>query len=166
MDIRNWPMDMIMQLPDSAFGRRWPIGLGFTMTGDGAVFDISDISLPDRMIIWGLSFAQHGGSTATNHLSLALGDVLPTSDAEFNLLELLFSSVKASDGEIGQFEAVTVNNNVVPLIRQPVNTNARRLVGRSIRHVGASLGIAVVLIVSSIPNEVSSWLNLEYPKSR
>ncbi|GAI86378.1 unnamed protein product, partial [marine sediment metagenome] len=25
MDIRNWSLDQVMQLPDGCFGRRWPI---------------------------------------------------------------------------------------------------------------------------------------------
>ncbi len=52
MDIRNWPLSQIMQLPDAAFGRRWPVGLAYAFAGAGAEFDISEAALPERFVIW------------------------------------------------------------------------------------------------------------------
>lgn len=158
MDIRNWPIDQIMQLPDFCFGRRWAVGLGFTLAGAGAVYDISKLDLPDRIVIWGVAVVSEGSPTATNHLGLALGDIVSTSDAEFNALEQLFRGIQAADNETGQFESVTVNADALPRIREPVITNGRKLIGRVIRHTGASVGCTVNLIISSIPTEVPDCL--------
>ncbi len=80
MDIRNWPLDRIMQLPDHCFGRRWPITLLTPVVQTVTYYDISEMALPEKCVIWELVFYGYGvlGGELTGW-SFALGDVLPTT---------------------------------------------------------------------------------------
>ncbi len=158
MDIRNWPMDKIMQLPDACFGRRWMVGLGFTLAGAGAVFDFSEAALPDRCIVHEISLAAESVNSATIHIRLALGDILATSDAEFAAHELLFGGINSRDDHMGEFEVSAGAGQSIIRIREPIAPQGRRLSGRAIRDIGTSVGGTVILVISSIPNEVPDCL--------
>ncbi len=158
MDIRNWPLDRIMQLPDHCFGRRWPVGLGFTLATGAAEYDMAEGALPDRMVVWGVNITAEGSPTATNHIELAMGDRAPKTEAEVELLEKIFTGIKASDGDFGQFEATPAGGSMLTNLRMPVASQGRRLVGQCKRHVGASVAATIIIIISSIPNEVPDCL--------
>ncbi len=158
MHINDWPMDRIMQLPDSFFGRRWMVGLGFTLAGAGAVFDISEAALPDRCIVHEISLAAESVNNATIHIRLGLGDILATSDAEFAAHELLFGGITSRDGDRGEFEVSANAGQNIMRIREPITAQGRRLSGRAIRDLGTSVGGTVILVISSIPNEVPDCL--------
>lgn len=158
MDVRNWPLDRIMQLPDCAFGRRWPIGLQAVLSDAAAVFDIAEAALPERCVIWQLYMSCSGllGTTSAD-FTLALGDVLPATVAEFNALELVFSGVESVTSR-GGTEAVSGAPINLPTIRMPLVTAGCRFVGRFIRVIGSATAAHVIIIVSSIPREVPDCL--------
>ena len=56
MDIRNWPMNRIMQLPDCCFSRRWPVGVSWLGEAVSVGYDISEAGLPERCVIWEAGF--------------------------------------------------------------------------------------------------------------
>ncbi len=158
MDIRNWPVDRIMQLPDWCFGRRWPVGLQFTTPDANPVFDICEAALPEVCILWEVSLFVSGLPGITVGFTLALGDQLPADDAAFNVCELLFPGVESPEGIRGEIEKLTDSGPPAFQIRQPVATAGRRIVGRAIRILGEALAAQAVIIVSSVPTEVPDWL--------
>ncbi len=158
MDIRDWSLDKIMQLPDCCFGRRWPITLKATGIGPGPVFDISEAGLPEKCVIWELCIIGLADLNSYGTFGLRLGDVLPTTTAEFEAYEMLFKSGPGSTGalsEIGVSSMSSVNWN---RLRLPILAAGRRLV-LGIR-AGILLAVAteVTIVVSSIPTEVPDWL--------
>ncbi len=158
MDIRSWPIDKIMQLPDCCFGRRWLVGVYSTDVALGTYYDISEAGLGDRCVVWNL-MANAGTSTAgITEISIALGDVLPTTDAEFDALAPLFSDLGRRDADrralvIGAF-AIAINLTM----KLPVMAQGRRLVGR-FEVLGVEIATPqVIMEVSSFPTEVPDWL--------
>ncbi len=158
MDIRSWPIDRIMQLPDCCFGRRWPVGVYATGFTANTYYDISEAGLGDRCVFWNLAIHGGGASTTVGNIAISLGDVLPATDAEFDALEPLFSDIgrrgadrRAIDiGGFGMF-------NHWPM-RYPVMAQGRRLVGR-IEITGADVApTQAILTVASFPTEVPEWL--------
>ncbi|GAH58066.1 unnamed protein product, partial [marine sediment metagenome] len=93
MDIRNWPMDRIMQLPDECFGRRFLVSCSLAYADAGSTFDISEIALPEACVLWSLNVAWYNEDTATHYIRLALGDQLPATVAMMDALEPLISGL-------------------------------------------------------------------------
>ncbi len=166
MHINDWPMDKIMQLPDEAFGRRWLVGVSFTLSDANPVFDISEFSLPDVFVLWEVVTVAVGTFSESVHIGLSLGDVVPTSEIEFDALEIILGGIAARDAEKGEIEVLPFCPTNFRSIRQPVTANGRRLVGKAIRDLGAPVGATANLTISSIPNEVPSWLCSEHRKNR
>ncbi len=158
MDIRDWPIDRIMQLPDCAFGRRWPIRLAKILEDGNAVFDLAEAALPERCVIWEVGFLTVGAFGVSAETGLSLGELLPTSEAQFRALELVFSGVDSPISGRGHFEVAADGWAGVMTLRQPMQPAGRRLVARFIRHRGSALSAGIIVVVSSIPTEVPDWL--------
>ncbi len=162
MDIRNWPIDQIMQLPDSCFGRREMLQLAVDLSGAGSVYAINPAGLPDKMVIWEVVVAARAAVVVTIHVGLALGEQLPASDAEYNALELVFPNVISSDGDRGEFEVSSDSGFSVTNVRFPIVASGRRLIGKFTRHQGNATEGVITVVYSSIPNEVPEclfWVN-------
>lgn len=166
MDIRNWPMDRIMQLPDEAFGRRWLVGVGFVLADADPVFDISEFALPDRFIIWEIVAVAVGTFSEVVHVGLSLGDIVPTSEAEFDAMEIIFGGIRTGEGDIGEIEVLPFAPTYIRGLKQMVPANGRRLVGKAIRGLGAPVGATVNLTISSIPTEIPDWLSSVHRRSQ
>ncbi len=158
MDIRNWPIDRIMQLPDCCFGRRWPVGVYAGSNTTAEYYDISEAGLGDKCVIWSVHFISQGSATSLLRFSLALGDTLPTTPAQFDALEPLFSDLGRRDVtrrilDLGGF-GVQIN---IPM-RYPVMAQGRRIV-MFLQIVGSDISQPfVILVISSFPTEVPEWL--------
>ena len=166
MDIRNWPIDRVMQLPDHCFGRREVLQLSTDLTGAGSVYVINPAGLPDKMVIWEVNVAARAVVASTIHVGLALGEQLPASDAEYNALELVFPNVISSDGDRGEFEVCVNSAFSITMVRFPVVVSGRRLIGKFTRHQGNSTEGVIDVIYSSVPNEVPSCLFSEHRKNQ
>lgn len=161
MDIRNWPIDRIMQLPDCCFGRRWPISVSMEQATKATYYDISEAGMPERCVIWSFVPWMSGYTAEFVDVSLALGDVLPANDAEFDANEVLFRDIGVIAG--GR-RRVTLSHNPGPLVlplRLPIEATGRRLIGRFVWTATGGATILVILVISSIPTEVPDWLSLE-----
>ncbi len=158
MDIRNWPIDKIMQLPDCCFGRRWLVGVYASDSLVATYYDISEAGLGDRCVVWQAAIIGGGGAVGVMNAALALGDVLPANDAQFDALEPLLSDLgrrgadrRAIDvGGFGMFMFFTM--------RLPVMAQGRRLVGRFEIETADPAPPQAILEVSSFPTEVPDWL--------
>lgn len=162
MHINDWPMDRIMEMPDSVFGRRWLVGVAMTLTDANPVFDISEFALPDRFILWEIVVVAVGTFSESVHFGLSLGDIVPTTETEFDALEIILGGSKARDGEIGEIEVLPFAPTYIRNLRQPVAANGRRLVGKAIRDLGAPVGAIANITISSVPREAPAWLNSEH----
>lgn len=159
MNIANWPVNKIMELPDHCFGRREVLQLAVDLAGAGAVYAINPAGLPDKMVIWEVIAAARAATTVTIHAGLALGDQLPASDAEYNLLELVFPNVISSDADRGEFEVSSDNSFNLMMVRFPVVVSGRRLIAKFVRHQGIATEGVITVVYSSFPSEVPEWLS-------
>ncbi len=158
MHINDWPVDRIMQLPDECFGRREILQLAVDLTDAGSVWAINPAGLPDRMVIWEVNVAARAVVVVTIHVGLALGDLLPDTDAKYDALELVFPNVISSDGDRGEFEVSSDAAFDISNVRFPVVVSGRRLIAKFTRHQGNATEGVIVVTYSSIPNEVPAWL--------
>ena len=166
MDIRNWPMDRIMQLPDCCFGRKWPIACEVEGPTIGAVFDISEVAFPEKCVLWQLSFETFNEDTVIHASRLAIGDQLPTTAAMMDALEPLFYGLGAQGAEPRTIGVRPGNEFMSIDIRQPLNAMGRRLVLQVTSGLAKVTWVRVVVVVSSMPTEVPDWLLSEYHRSR
>ena len=158
MHINDWSMDRIMQLPDSAFGRCEILQLAVDLPSAASVYSINPAGLPDKMVIWEVVVGARAAIVVTIHAGLALGDLLPTGDAEYNALELVFPNVISSDGDRGEFEVSSDSGFSITNVRFPVVVSGRRLIAKFTRHQGNATEGVITVVYSSMPNEVPSWL--------
>lgn len=166
MNIRDWPMDGIMQLPDHCFGRRWPIACEISTITD-PTYDISEIALPERCVVWSVALDWWNASIDTDaYIRLALGDQLPLNVGMMNILEALIRGVGVQSGEPRYIGLEVGSLNLLWPMRMGLAAAGRRLV-MSARPVGGNwLTVRCVLEVSSMPTEVPDWLILEHLRSR
>lgn len=158
MDIRNWPMNQIMQLPDHCFGRRWPIGVNAYSSATTEGWDISEVALPEQCVIWELSGWIGYSLQQIETFRLALGDQLPTTTAEMDRLEPLFNGLGRTEAGPRRIEAGRLTTFFIMNLRMPVMSSGRRLVLEVVSS-GTGVGrLQVAVVVSSIPREVPDCL--------
>ncbi len=165
MDIRNWPLDKIMQLPDCCFGRRWLIVDARTLVASAVEYSILEAPLSDRFVIWEFNAVKEGAAAQDQNVQLALGEIVPTSDAEFNALELLFPAAFSGDAGAGVLLFMPAGM-CVSRMKFPVAANGRKIVLRykNTHAVNAFIG-QVSFVISSMPNEVPDCLFSEHLKN-
>ncbi|MBA7592028.1 hypothetical protein ES708_34200 [subsurface metagenome] len=158
MDIRDWSLNKIMQLPDCAFGRRWP----FSAVGEGTsllpAFRISLCALPEWCVLWEVVVVSALVTEFRASIELRLGDQLPTTKPEFQTHELLLPCLECLQlnpsrimGEPGQPTALT-------RLKFPVRSAGRRLLTQHASNGLTEVESAVYTVWSSIPTEVPDWL--------
>lgn len=158
MDIRNWPIGRIMQLPDHCFGSRFEVCLfASAVTGTNG-WDISGVTLPERCVIWEcLAYPSRVGA-GVDYYRLALGDILPTTVAEMDALEPLFMGLGVQGPDPRLIPVTYFGSSHFNRIKMPVMAAGRRVV-LEVRAVNvAPQSMQVVLTVSSIPMEVPDCL--------
>lgn len=158
MDLKNWSFDQLMMLPDCCFGTRWPIGVAVVGAVVSPKFDIAEMPLPERCIIWELAALYHEETLLKAQFELRLGDTLPLTWAAFQEYELLFKGVRTLAAPGGPIYIVSTMSVNWQNFKLPVAAAGRRLV------IGVDAGQAVnntvqaVVTVSSIPREVPDCL--------
>lgn len=158
MDIRSWPIDMIMQLPDCCLGRKFRVFVEAASPGDDEVWDISEVALPDKCILWGLSMLTYTTYTGYRDFRLALGDQLPTTEAQMNVLEPLIAGLGITEAEPRSITLCPGLNFEHYTMKQYLPAQGRRLV-LGVR--GFPLKITLIrasIEVSSVPTEVPDCL--------
>lgn len=165
MDIRNWPLDKVMQLPDCAFGRRWAVGLENYAEGIGVGFDVSEASLPDKCVIWELAITCSGATLNEMQVSLALGEHLPADDAQFFGFTQLFKDIGTSLPPIRNIFLGANYELHLNQLRKPVESASRKLVGRFDCPIAQEAITQVFIVISSFPREVPDWLTSVQGKS-
>jgi len=158
MDIRDWPIDRIMQLPDWCFGRRWVISTIVRQEIIGQTWDISEISFPEVAVLWQLAVYPHNVSGRECWVRLHLGLKLPETMAEMDPMPQLVPGLgNFEDGRryirveeaAGQF-----NLN----LRNVIEAHGRKLVMEGNAINTALLWVQAAVVISSLPKEVPDWL--------
>ena len=158
MDISQWPLDKIMQLPDNFFGRRWPIITSRTI-GPGSTDQwIIDTPLPERLILWNIFMNGTLIGLGDTWAKFALGDHDPLADVEFDAFERLFPgdydySVQEGAFYLGYRTVSTL------FLRKPVEVAGRRFAVQAQNGDGANGNqYTFAFVVSSIPKEIPDCL--------
>lgn len=158
MDISNWPVGRIMQLPDWCFGNRWVVACD---SGDYNVsdsFGIVRTGVPDRCVIWEIFVSQVGATSGLVRFELGWADQLVTTSAQWTALQKMFPCQGQQDRVDFRFGC---------LGDAPWHINGLRLVSPAaglrpaIRNDGSgSTGITAqaCFVISSLPKEVPDWL--------
>lgn len=158
MDIRNWPLDRIMQLPDHCFGRRWPVIFTKQAAIQATSYFISELALPDTAVLWEIhsTIIIGGEATTSTYLphNLKLGDQLPTADAQVAALDDLLPGLDERDAVGG----ILRDDIHLTRLRLPIAAQGRRVVLRLVNTEEVAIVFQLGLIFSSIPAEVPDWL--------
>ena len=156
-DISNWGWGQILELPDHLFGRRYCVGCNLGRGGPGNSYAISDMSLPEKMVIWELNLETGGSWDEYNYISLALGDHLPANDAEFDVLEQLFPDIGLRTGTRRDFPVRRNSIFNLSRVKIGVDTAGQRLVGRGETSFFGYTDVQAILVVSSVPRSIPEW---------
>lgn len=158
MDVRNWPMDRIMQLPDHCFGTRFPVTLFYFGGVTIGSFDISLMGLPDKCVLWEINMIGFG-TPVTNYwtLSMKLGDHIPATVPEFNALTNLHPSLGADVTGDRTFIMPDNQNFSIRRIKIPIEAQGRRVVAMFRTSIDDN-DLTCVLIFSNMPTEVPDCL--------
>lgn len=157
MDISNWPMSKILQLPEDAFGTRFKIYAEKLVNAPGFFYVKSALALPEQFIIWELSLFLVATAIGSVSVRMAMGDRLPANPDEMTALQPLIPGF----GEHGTFPGKVVVGSTgrydFKRLKMPVVAVGRRLVIEVI-NATPTWGRAVVdLTISSIPKEIPDF---------
>ncbi|MBA7479580.1 hypothetical protein ES707_15014 [subsurface metagenome] len=166
MNIRNWPMDQIMQLPDCCFGRRFLVIAEVRNALIVEAFDISEVAFPENCVLWNVSMQMSNENILVRSCRLALGDHLPADGDVMDALEPLIYGLGLQGPEPRQIMVRPGTEHVWMPMRQPLRVAGRRLVLGVSAAVGKEVAVRVIVTVSSLPTEVPDWLLSEYRRSR
>lgn len=160
MDIRNWPLERIMQLPDHFFGRRFMFQMYVNVTVGKEAWDISELALPDRCVLWEMSWGVIAASvTLFDAVRFALGDKVPASAAEFDALEQLLPLAGTRPAARPGFRFFDRYNQVsVTSLRMPISAQGRKVIMEVYDETGTTLPVVAHLVFSSIPTEIPDCL--------
>ena len=162
MDISQWPFDKIMQLPDCCFGRRFVVSCTVYAAPVTAVWDISEIAYPEKMILWEVGISPRGGMLNGGWIRIALGDQLPDGPVMMDALEALLPGCGMQGPDPRLIPVTEAVGTTVMTLRRPVMVAGRRLVLEGLWGAGVSGHVLVWTVVSSIPREAPDWLNLAH----
>lgn len=158
MDIRNWGLSSIMQLPDSCLGRRRPLGLYRDVIVDQIQWDICEIALPERFVLWEVCWWSPMTVGTLEGLRLALGDHLPTTNAEMMEFEPLLPGIGRQGPDPRQMMGQLYGHVRFATLKMPFYSMGRRLVGEFDAAATGGVQLEVVIVISGIPNEVPDCL--------
>ena len=166
MNIQNWGIGQIMQLPDHLFGRRFLVSCSLSLGVGETNWDISEVALPETCVIWELHIESIGIYSEILTLRIALGDQLPTVVAEMNRLDPLFMGLGLQGPEPRSFYLPQKTRVHFSRLRMPVAAAGRRLVIEGVTPDAVTGVVFVGIVVSGGPKEVPDWLYSENLRSR
>lgn len=158
IDVRNWGVDKIMQLPDHAFGRRYLILTRQFVAAASTVRWMVRNPLPERFVLWSIRMGAFVDASAKSSMRYALGSQDPADAAAFNAMEPLFR---------GDFDATATTTEItlpslevrVMDMRMPVESKAQQFVVE-MKNIGSTSSATptIEFLISSFPRTVPKWL--------
>lgn len=161
MDISDWGMADVMQLPDCAFGQIWPVAVTIYKSTTGQTYHISETAFPDECVVWELSVHIAQATTGFLRFELALGDQVPANDAEFAVMENFMPELHnvQAGGDRYLYTSHYMGQSVWTM-RRFVRAQGRRLVCRANNYIGGAGWPVVAVMISSVPKELPRWMAL------
>jgi len=162
MDIRGWPIDRVMQLPDCCFGPRFVVSVSGAQDGVGDTFGISDIAFPSQCVIWEYSiyFGDIHGDGEYYRLALAMD--VPETVAEFSNLEPLFHGWGLPGIGPGQLWQGYGQNFAMRRLKILKDMQSRRLVLQCHGVALATVDVFAAVVVTSLPNDIPDVKEIVY----
>ncbi len=121
-------------------------------------WDISEIALPERCVLWEVTAFPVGAWAADDAFRMALGDQLPTSLAMMSSLNPLLHGMGRQGPEPRQTHINSYVSFAVRRLRVLIESCSMRPI-LEVKPVGdPKISLNVVLVFSSIPREVEDWL--------
>ncbi|MBA7539132.1 hypothetical protein ES705_31411 [subsurface metagenome] len=157
MDISHWGWGKIMQLPDHLFGRRFMVSIMITAVKTASVWDISEIALPEKCVLWEFQLNMGIGHENTTRLSLALGDQLPTTNAQFMAMEPILHGLGVDGIEPRNIDFGADSCVITRWLRQNIDARGRRVVMELTAGAEAAAYANAQFIFSSVPRELPDW---------
>lgn len=158
MNISDWPLGKIMQLPDHLFGRRFIISCHARVAGEATVYDISEIAFPEIFVIWEAHFLTWETENTETTYRVAMADFLPALGPEMENLEPLFPGLGVTGPEPRYIYFKEYQRLHMSKLRIPVRASGRRLVVEMYNSFTFSSIMGLFLTVSSIPKEIPDCL--------
>lgn len=158
MDISRWGLSKILTLPDGMLGARFPVGLHVLTEAGQIGWDISEIALPEKGVIWEVVFWSKPTAASLDGVRFALGDQLPASNAAMMLLEPALPSVGANGQEPRLIHPTYLATHYIHGLKRPFEAKGRRLVMEVDPAGGQVADITAVFTISSIPREIPDCL--------
>ncbi len=166
MNIRDWPSDQIMALPDHCFGRRFVVAVAAQSISENIGWEISDLALPEWCVLWEIAFWTPDPAGDISNFQIALGDQIPTSAAMMDALDPLIPGWGIHRPDPQYIQLPYLGGFARMTMRYPIHSGGRRLV---LAVDGTTTKVPVVFfqgIFSSMPTEVPDWLVSGYPRNR
>lgn len=148
-----------MQLPDGCFGRRFVISVEAVGVDGGDGWDISEIALPERCVLWELVFIPFAAAAQVMHVRLALGDQLPTTIVMMDQLEPLIMGLGLQGAEPRNIYTLAHSGWAIRNIKQSIASMGRRLVCQASPFpMQGAVHVRVACVFSAVPTEVPDCL--------
>lgn len=159
MDISKWPIDKVMQLPDWCFGRRWVVSAARIASGAVTNWDMSELTFPNRGVIWQVDMHPVLCGYFTCYYRLALGFQLPTTTGQMDLLSPLLNGLGDQGNEPRKIRAYSNCGQYNLQMRNPVDFQGKRLILEVTSVADKQILVNVGVVVSTIPKEIPDWLS-------
>lgn len=158
MNISNWPIGRIMQLPDCCFGQKWLVTAeGYSANGARA-WDMSELAYPDRMVLWEVNLCWVFSDDWGQRARIAMADVLPRTAGMMSANVPLLQGIGIQGPEPRFIYSNIYGGNEKISLRKYMEPQGKRLVIEAYSTAEHYLRIRVHTVVSSMPNEVPEWL--------
>lgn len=158
MRIHGWNLGRVLQLPDETFGRRFLISCRVQGGDASPAWDISEIGLPEKAVIWELRVFCDSTSADLASLRVALGDQVPASAAMMTALEPLMPGLGAQGADPRAINVSFDGRLEWTQLRFPLAAGGRRLVVEATGAAGKTPIVTVGVVVSGLPKEFPGWL--------
>lgn len=159
IDIRAWPVDRIMCLPDHVFGQRWVVNSSQVIAGNTTNRWLVQRSLPNRFVLWSLRF---GGLTEFPlylAFKFAMGDQTPADEAAFDGNPRLFPGKLDTAGEEGDLYVSGIDVREMNMRRMIQGDGLRFVCSCFNPSAAGTARITVSFEISSVPSTIPSCLS-------
>ena len=158
MDVRGWPVERILQLPDWVFGRSYILSCVCKISGIGITFDISELLLPNLCVVWYVKIWGWYTTGYQSYVRIGLGHFLPSTEAEFMKLKPIVHGLGITGAEPRQIHIWRDQPSLDLQMRMPLDSGGNKVCMMA-NALTAEFGYArLAVCVSAFPEEVPDWL--------
>ena len=158
MDISKWPLDKIMQLPDNAFGQRYLVSCALATSGDNPVWDISEVSFPDKAVLWSVTIMWVYSNVTTAYVRLGMANKIPKNRLEMDTATNLVTGLGKQGFTPRRIPGYQYGGHEVYNMRKHIQPQGKKLVAEANAWTDKDIVVRVSALVSSIPKEIPEWM--------